>query len=188
MESWVGRAPPYPVTPRQPVLLANESGCDDPLRPAVSLPIRRLAWGACRTTESRPWIQDLSRSREQARRIASCSSILAPHGAALANLVFASPGTRVLELHQPGYAPPYFHSLAAHGQLFLARSEQPQIPPTLYGSLLYEGPIVEPIVLEPERVAQALEALLRFPEMRVPSVDAENDAAGRAGNSPSGSP
>ena len=100
--------------------------------------------------------------RQQAMTIASASTVVAPHGAALANLVFASPGTRVLELHQPRYAPPYFHSLAAHGQLLLARCEQPQVPPSLISDLLYEGPIVEPIVLEPDRVAGALKALLSF--------------------------
>ena len=110
----------------------------------------------------KPIDPELLSVREQAMTIASASTVVAPHGAALANLVFATPGTRVLELHQTRYAPPYFHSLAAHGQLLLARCEQPQVPPSLISDLLYEGPIVEPIVLEPDRVAAAVNALLGF--------------------------
>jgi hypothetical protein len=52
--------------------------------------------------------------------------------------------------------------LTAHRGLLLASCEQPERPPPLYGDLLYEGPIVEPIVLEPEIVFQAVDALLRF--------------------------
>lgn len=100
--------------------------------------------------------------REQARRIASASCIAAPHGAALANLVFAAPGTTVLEAHQTGYAPPYFHALAAQGRLLLARCEQPEVPPPLHRSLLFEGPSVEPIVMDPARVERATAALLEL--------------------------
>jgi hypothetical protein len=64
-----------------------------------------------------------------------------------------------LELHHPDYDPPYFHTLAAAGELRLARCRQGEPPPQAYRFLLYEGPIVEPIDLEPERIAAALKAL-----------------------------
>ena len=97
--------------------------------------------------------------RRQAALMARADLVVAPHGAALANLVFAPPGTDVLELHHPDYAPPYFHTLAAAGELRLARCRQGEPPPQAYRFLLYEGPIVEPIDLEPERIAAALKAL-----------------------------
>lgn len=100
--------------------------------------------------------------RAQAQLLSKASLVVAPHGAALANLVFAQPGTKILELHQEGYAPPYFHSLAAHGRLLLARSRQRGRAPRLYQDLLYEGPGVEPILLDPDRVVQAVRELLEF--------------------------
>lgn len=41
--------------------------------------------------------------------------IVAPHGAALANLVFSRPGTKVLELIPSDQAYPYFYTLCIHG-------------------------------------------------------------------------
>ena len=93
---------------------------------------------------------------EQAARIATADLLVLPHGAALAGLAFARPGTRVLELHQPRYAPPYGHALVAAGGLELYRCEQPATPPGLYSQLLFEAPITEPIVLDAPRIASAL--------------------------------
>jgi hypothetical protein len=41
----------------------------------------------------------------------------------------------------------------------LVRCLQPATPPDLYSQLLFEAPICEPIVLDPERVATALRVL-----------------------------
>jgi capsular polysaccharide biosynthesis protein len=49
---------------------------------------------------------------EQIRVFAEASVIVAPHGAALANLVFASPGATVVELFPAGYAVPDYWKLA----------------------------------------------------------------------------
>ncbi|MFN5118198.1 MAG: glycosyltransferase 61 family protein, partial [Cyanobacteriota bacterium] len=93
---------------------------------------------------------------EKAARIAAAELLVLPHGAALAGLAFARPGTRVLELHQPRYAPPYGHALVAAGGLALYRCEQPASPPGLYRQLLFEAPITEPILLDAPRIATAL--------------------------------
>jgi capsular polysaccharide biosynthesis protein len=49
----------------------------------------------------------------QMEAFASASVIVSPHGAALANLVFASPGTRVIELFPPGSVLPDYWRLAS---------------------------------------------------------------------------
>lgn len=96
---------------------------------------------------------------DQAAQIAEAELLVLAHGAALAGLAFARPGTAVLELHQPRYGPPYGHALAGAGALRLVRCVQPATPPDLYSQLLFEAPICEPIVLDPERVATALRVL-----------------------------
>jgi capsular polysaccharide biosynthesis protein len=50
--------------------------------------------------------------REQVRAFAEASIIVAPHGAALANLAFASPGAAVIELFPAGFARPDYWKLA----------------------------------------------------------------------------
>jgi capsular polysaccharide biosynthesis protein len=101
--------------------------------------------------------------REQAATLAEAELVVAPHGGALANLVFAQQGTRVLELHQPRYAPPYFHGIVQALELRYARCVQPAEPPCLYRELVFEGPLVEPIQLDPYRCAKAMSALLSTP-------------------------
>jgi capsular polysaccharide biosynthesis protein len=97
---------------------------------------------------------------EQAKLVASAAVVISPHGSALANLVFAAPGTRVLELHQPRYAPPYFHGIAQYGRLDLFRSVQPSVAPESLQELFYEGASLEPIQLEPQLVELALVKVL----------------------------
>lgn len=101
--------------------------------------------------------------RQQAATLASADLVVAPHGGALASLVFADVGTRVLKLHQPCYAPPYFHGIVQQRTLLFATSEQPALTPPLYRELVFEGPLCEPIALDAERTAAALRALLDLP-------------------------
>lgn len=49
---------------------------------------------------------------EQASLFASANRIIAPHGGALANLIFCRPGTEIIELMSRGYANPYFEVLS----------------------------------------------------------------------------
>lgn len=100
---------------------------------------------------------------QQARLLDEASVVVAPHGGALAALVFARPGTRVLELHPPHYAPPYFHAIVQARDLRYARCVQPADTPALYRELVFEGPLVEPIHLDPARCAAALRALTTLP-------------------------
>lgn len=140
---WLRRGPSLrrPVWGEE-VLLAELERCGLPLEP-VDLGVLPL--------------------RRQARLLAEAELVVAPHGGALAALVFAAPGTTVLELHQPRYAPPYFHAIAQQRQLRYARCEQPLVAPCLMQELVYEGPLVEPIVLDPERCVGALQALMHVP-------------------------
>ena len=101
--------------------------------------------------------------RQQAATLASAELVVAPHGGALASLVFAAAATRVLELHQPRYAPPYFHGIVQQQGLQLASSEQPALTPQLYREFVFEGSLCEPIALDAQRTAAALQALLDWP-------------------------
>lgn len=98
---------------------------------------------------------------EQARTMAGARMIVAPHGGALASLVFVSPGTPVLELHGPDYAPPYWQSLASVLQLRLHRLACPQAVPQLYRELVFGSALDAPILLEPQAVADAVAQILQ---------------------------
>jgi capsular polysaccharide biosynthesis protein len=50
---------------------------------------------------------------EQVEAFSGADAVVAPHGAALANLVFASPGTRVVELFAPDYVNTCYFELAS---------------------------------------------------------------------------
>ena len=148
------------------------------LDPATAEPCRRRLWLGRGGGWRRPVIQEAATLErlepfglepldpaglsleQQAALLASAELVVLPHGGAMANLVFAQPGTRVLELHSPHYHPPYAHGLALVAGLRLASCAQPQAPPRLYREWLYEGPILEPILLEPQRIAACLADLL----------------------------
>lgn len=55
--------------------------------------------------------------RQQAALFRSAELVLANHGAALSNLVFCAPGTRVLQVLAPGMLEREYRTLSAHGQL-----------------------------------------------------------------------
>lgn len=54
---------------------------------------------------------------EQASLFAAADKIIAPHGGALANLIFCNPGTQITELMSRHYANPYFEVLSRHQSL-----------------------------------------------------------------------
>lgn len=98
--------------------------------------------------------------RQQAEVVAKAKLLIAPHGGAMANMVFASSGATVLELHHPQYRPPYFQNLAqARGVRYLSQS-QPIMPPSLYRDLFYESAATEPIVLDVDQVVSAVRFLM----------------------------
>ncbi|GIP39132.1 hypothetical protein J31TS4_24120 [Paenibacillus sp. J31TS4] len=66
---------------------------------------------------------------EQIRLFANAEAIVAPHGAALANLAFCMPGTKVFELFAPSYTPGYYWMLSSHNALdyyYLIGKDRPQ--------------------------------------------------------------
>jgi len=90
---------------------------------------------------------------EQMAQLANAPLIVAAHGGALSNLLLASPGTRVLELCNPAYCPPYFACLQHHNQLNWASKPGRPTSPALQ-LLLYIGALCYPI--EPESNGRAL--------------------------------
>ena len=80
--------------------------------------------------------------------------MIAPHGAAMANLIAANQGTEILELVNPAYQPSYFNDLIQHRQLRHQRVEAAPTPLPLQ-EWLYEGPLSFPIDLRPGASAAA---------------------------------
>jgi capsular polysaccharide biosynthesis protein len=94
-----------------------------------------------------PAIQQSS-IEEQLFQVAFASTLIAPHGAAMANLISATPGSRVVELVNPAYQPSYFDGLIQRRGLQHKRLEAKATPLPLQ-ELLYEGPLAYPIDLRP---------------------------------------
>ena len=99
--------------------------------------------------------------REQIDRFAAAEVIVAPHGAALANLVFARPGVRVLELFAPDYVNPCYWAITdavpdARYHYLVAGTPDEISPPThrpMTG-------VLRDISIPPARVLAALDRLL----------------------------
>jgi hypothetical protein len=85
---------------------------------------------------------------EQLFQVASASTLIAPHGAAMANLISATPGTTVVELVNPAYQPSYFDGLIQRRGLQHKRLMGKATPLPLQ-EWLYEGPLSYPIDLRP---------------------------------------
>ena len=83
---------------------------------------------------------------EQLAQLATATTVIAPHGAAMANLIAATPDTTVLELVNPAYQPSYFDGLIQRRQLRHQRLEAAATPLPLQ-EWLYEGPLSFPIDL-----------------------------------------
>lgn len=98
----------------------------------------------------------------QLKQVEAADTLVAPHGAALANLLAARPGNSLLELVNPAYQPNYFNELIAHRQLQHQRLEAAPTPLPLQ-EWLYEGPLAFPIDLRPgaSPAAEALASLTR---------------------------
>ena len=57
---------------------------------------------------------------QQCKALAEADVVVAPHGAALSLLWCCAPGTKVLEIHAPGYASPLYARMANYGRLVYA--------------------------------------------------------------------
>jgi capsular polysaccharide biosynthesis protein len=51
--------------------------------------------------------------QEQAAAMASCEVLVAPHGGGLSNIVFCSPGTKIIEIYSPELVATYFWKLSS---------------------------------------------------------------------------
>lgn len=91
--------------------------------------------------------------RAQLQQISQARQLIAPHGGAMANLVAAAPGSTLLELVNPGYAPPYFATVqAAVGVARWGHAGSATADPL--AQLLYSGPLEYPIDLGPPDATQ----------------------------------
>jgi len=50
--------------------------------------------------------------QEQAAAMASCEAVVAPHGGGLSNIIFCSPGTKIVEMFSPELVATYFWKLS----------------------------------------------------------------------------
>jgi capsular polysaccharide biosynthesis protein len=83
---------------------------------------------------------------EQAALFASAKAIVAPHGAALTNLIFAPQGTKVIEIFPPNYREASYFTAASHGGLdyyYLIGSET-GVDPDKLARLLAQAGITPP--------------------------------------------
>jgi len=95
---------------------------------------------------------------EQIALFAAAEAIVAPHGAGLANIVYANAGCRLLELHMDGWVNWCFRTLAAACSLpydAVAGRELATAPPEQGSTRLWAMPVIHMI--------SAVDALLRAP-------------------------
>ena len=82
--------------------------------------------------------------KDQLQAIAAARELIAPHGAALANLIAARPDAELLEWCNPSYTPPYFQRLSACTAV-RHRYGQARGTPEPFQEWLYAGPLAFPI-------------------------------------------
>lgn len=98
--------------------------------PASGSPVFLTRRGAARAPENLAEIEQLFSNsgftiidcgtltvREQIRKISAAPAIAGLHGAAMTNILWATAGTPVLELFQPGYLNACYEQIAFHGRL-----------------------------------------------------------------------
>ena len=100
--------------------------------------------------------------RNQLATVANANNFIAPHGAAMANLLSAPLGSSLLELVNPAYKPPYFQSLIKYRNLQHKIVMSASTPYPLQ-ELLYEGPLAFPIDLRPglSPAAESISSLIK---------------------------
>jgi capsular polysaccharide biosynthesis protein len=86
---------------------------------------------------------------QQCRLLAQADVVVAPHGAALSLLFCCVPGTKVLEIHGPGYVSPLYAWMASFGQLtYAALMAQPRANPA--------EPMMDDLWIDPQMVLDQL--------------------------------
>jgi len=102
--------------------------------------------------------------QEQIDAFAAAEVVVAPHGAALANLVFARPGVRVLELFAPDYVNPCYwaitQSIPDASYRYLVAGTADEIAAAEHRPMTG---VLRDVSIPPERVLAALDRLLAGP-------------------------
>jgi capsular polysaccharide biosynthesis protein len=96
--------------------------------------------------------------QEQIDHFAAAEVVVAPHGAALTNLNFCSPGVRILELFAPGYLNPGYWTIAdnlpdATYRYLVGRGADPGPGSAMNG-------VMHDITVDPRQLARSLDELL----------------------------
>lgn len=96
--------------------------------------------------------------QEQIDHFTAAEAIVAPHGAALANLAFCSPGVRVLELFAPKYVNPCYWTIAdnipdVHYRYLVCGTDRRGPGALMHG-------VLTDITVDPAKFTQSVEALL----------------------------
>ena len=80
--------------------------------------------------------------KEQATFFYNADNIIAPHGAALTNIMFCKPNTKFLELFPYKYQDWTFYTLAAYGKLkyfyMVGKKINPEENPAIYNDILID--------------------------------------------------
>ena len=94
---------------------------------------------------------------EQAESMASCEAVVAPHGAGLSNIVFCSPGTKVIEIFSPELVTGYFWKLSNQMNLDYYYILGKGLPATLLGNYRQSWNARADITVELSTLSRALE-------------------------------
>ncbi|PYI52123.1 glycosyltransferase family 61 protein [Paenibacillus flagellatus] len=96
---------------------------------------------------------------EQAALFAQAKVIVGPHGGGMTNLVFASPGTKVVEFFSPSFINPCYWMIANHVGLDYRYLIGERISPELAAHPF--GIVGEPIMVNPGQLERMIETVLR---------------------------
>ena len=98
--------------------------------------------------------------QEQVALFAHAKIIVAPHGSGLTNLIFCSPGTKVIELVSPHYIRHYFWVICRQLQLEHYYLTGDKFECDYIRSLMYQNPLTEDIMVNMDNLEKMMEVAI----------------------------